>query len=127
MMRIAAQLYAGSRAIVSGYVSAGAQWIESLTIIDRNGDHVIDVDDHDWVVQLRKSAGDTSPDLTLETGGGGLTVTETNGTTVLSIDTDDHADLCGDYICDIASKASNGKIYHWAHGRLTFTNEPIVF
>ena len=69
----------------------------------------------------------TSPDLTLSTDDGTLTITD-----------DDDGNHCvlsitlpagtmtgiGDYIADLASKDADDVITPWAHGRVTFRNNP---
>lgn len=113
---------------VSGEVSNGATWYEECLLTDEDNEPLTDVDDHTWQFQFRKCEGDTA-ELTLSTTTGTLTVTEEAERTVLLINCPQSSltNMCGDYIADLVSKAPSGRLYHRAHGRVSFKNSPIAF
>lgn len=127
---------AGSHAAqcsVSGTVSNGVTWYETILLTDENGDQLTDVDDHTWQFQFRRyedNESADSSDLTLSTTAGTLTVTEGAETTTLVINVPqaDLASLEGDYIADLVSKdPANSRLTHRAHGIITFREDPIAF
>ena len=80
----------------------------------------------EWRMTFRLSYDD-APDLTLTTTDSTLTISQGADATTLQIrvDPDRLSDLEGDYICDLASKDTDDRIIHWAHGVVTFRHEPI--
>lgn len=117
----------GARFKISGTVSTGASWVETYSFQIDGGVIDDDADDWTWQFNFRKCYDDTSPDLSLTTGGGGLTVTNGADSTSIAISTSYSAldDLEGDYIADLAYQTGAGVRVHWAHGTVTFRNEPI--
>ena len=80
---------------------------------------------------FRKSEDDTSADITLSTADGTLSIendddgfarilriTATAGT---------FSGYLGDYVADIASQDADEVVTLWAHGIVTFTNNPVTF
>lgn len=116
----------GARFRLSGFVSSGASWVETFTF-QIDGD-VIDDDADDWTWQLnfRKTYND-AVDLSLSTTGGEITVTNGADSTSIAINAsyDDLSSMEGDYIADMAYQTGAGVRVHWAHGIVTFRNEPI--
>lgn len=116
----------GARFKISGFVSAGASWVETYTFQIDGG--VIDADADDWTWQLnfRKSYED-DVDLSLSTTAGHITVTNGADSTSVAISVAPTvlADMEGDYIADMAYQTAADVRVHWAHGIVTFRNEPI--
>jgi hypothetical protein len=115
---------------VSGLVSNGATWYETIILTDENGDQLVDVDADTWQFQFRCDAGSDSADLTLSTTDGTLTVTEGASSTTLLINVPQAtiSDLEGEYVADLVSKAASGsRLTHRAHGIVTFRSDPIAF
>lgn len=112
---------------VSGVISAGATWSETATIKDQNGDDVTGLTGHSFQFQFRRCSDD-SPDLTLSTAEGTLSISESEGVTTLTINVPQASlsSMCGDYIADLASKTGS-TITHRAHGIVTFRNDPVAF
>lgn len=114
---------------LSGVISRGATWSETITIVDANGDQVTGVGSDEFRLQLRKYPEDEAVDLDLTTGDSELTVTVGGSSTTLAISaaqsTLSGLDV-GDYVCDIVS-LSGSTLTHRAHGTVTVTNSPIAF
>lgn len=118
----------GAKGLISGMVSNGATWWQDLSITE-DGTVITDADDWVWRMTFRKKVGD-DPDLTLTTADGTLTVSQGASATTIQIRVvyTALADLDGDYICDLASldtSTTPDKLVHWAHGTVTFLDEPV--
>lgn len=115
----------GARFNLSGTISSGASWIETYTFQVAGGIVHADADIWDWQFNFRKDYG-SGPDLSLTTGTE-LTVTNSSEATsfAIAVGPDDLASMEGDYIADIAYEDADGNRIHWAHGIVTFRNEPI--
>ncbi len=112
---------------VSGSISNGADWVETLTIVDQDGAQVTGVGSDTWQIQLRDDPDDTAADLTLSTADD-LTIT-VGATTTLDIaaSTSTVSALdAGDYTIDIASQTAGGVTTHRGHGRITVFGSPIA-
>jgi hypothetical protein len=115
----------GARNTVSGVISNGATWYESISI-DLNG--IADPDLLVWVMtfQCKNGAG---TDFSASTADSTLTVTD-NGddtaTMLVNIPAASLSALAGDYICNIKStnSAGDGRVIHWAYGIVTFIEAP---
>jgi hypothetical protein len=119
----------GARGLISGVVSNGATWWEDVSITEA-GSVVTDADTWVWRMTFRETEGDDNAVLTLTTADGTLTITQGADATTLEIRVAYTAlsALEGDYICDIASldtSTTPDKVVHWAHGIVTFRDEPI--
>ena len=112
---------------VSGSISNGADFVQTLVIVDGNGDQVTGVGSDTWQLQLRSDAADTSAEVTLTTATE-LTVT-VGATTTLAINCPQAtiSDLEGDYIIDIASQTAGGVTTLRAHGKITVFSSPVSF
>lgn len=116
----------GAKGIISGTVSNGATWREALEITE-NGTFITDAPTHEWRMIFRQ---DETVALTLSTTDGTLTVTNGADSTTVSIAVAYTAlsALEGDYVCDLASldtSTTPDDLVHWAHGVVTFRDEPI--
>jgi hypothetical protein len=111
---------------INGTVSSGADWTETYNFQTDGGVVHDDADIWTWQFNFRTDYG-ASPDLSLSTTAGTITVTNTADATAFAIDVP-YSDLTameGDYIADIAYEDASGNRIHWAHGMVTFRNEPI--
>lgn len=111
---------------VNGVVSSGASWIETYNF--QVDGEVIDDDADVWTWQFNfRKCYDGAPDLSLSTADGTLTVTNGDDATSFAINAPPTilAAMEGDYIADIAYEDGDGNRVHWAHGMVTFRNEPI--
>lgn len=114
---------------VTGLISNGATWIETILITDQDGAQVTGVDTDTWQFQFRCDPESESADLTLSTTDGTLTITEGDTQTTLAINCPQSrlSGLEGDYVTDLVSKTVAGIITHRAHGTIVFRNDPIAF
>lgn len=113
---------------ISGGVSNGSDWVETLTIVDSDGAQVTGVGSDTWVIQLRDDPDDTAADLTLSTDDD-LTITVGASSTTLAIASSAStmsALDAGDYTIDIASQTAGGVTTHRGHGRITVSGSPIA-
>lgn len=114
-----------ARFIISGYVSTGASWIEQYSF-QVDGAAIADADTFEWQFNFRTAYGD-APSLSLSTTDGTLTITQgADSTTIaISVPYSSLSSLEGDYIADLAYTDGSSNRFHWAHGTVTFRNEPI--
>lgn len=114
----------GARSTVSGVISNGATWYETVTI-ELNG--ITSPNTFTWTLTLQRSDG-AGTDLSLTTGGGGLTVTDNGDDTasmLINVAAGDLSALCGDYICNIKSEnPSDSRVIHWAYGIVSMREAP---
>lgn len=115
----------GAFAFISGSISNGASWYEDIAVVDVDA-AVEDGDLMEWRFTFRTSY-DTAPDLTLSTTAATLIIAQgTLATTVqIRVPYASLSAISGDYIADLASKDVAGRVRHWAHGTVTFRDEPI--
>ena len=113
---------------ISGFVSTGSTWSESFVIRDQDGDDVIDIDDHSYQMQFRKSDDDTSAELTITSAASQISASESGGVTTISISVAQSAisSMEGDYVCDLVSKTGS-TLTHRGHGIVTFSTSPVAF
>lgn len=116
----------GAKGIIKGTISNGATLRESVEITE-NGTFIPDADTFEWRVIFRK---DGTTALTLSTTDGTVTITQGASSTMLDMVAayTSLSALCGDYTCDIASLDTStdpDDLVHWAHGVVTFIDEPI--
>ena len=115
---------------VTGLISNGATWYETITLTDETGAQLTGVAADTWQFQFRADAGSDTADLTLSTVGGTLTVTEGASSTTLLINVPQATidDMEGEYVADLVSKdSSDSRLTHRAHGIVTFRSDPIAF
>jgi hypothetical protein len=103
---------------ISGEVSTDASWHEDI-VLEEDGEQATEVEDWEWRMTFRKGHSDSAD----------LTINEGSAETVLEIRVAASAltSMDGDYVADIASKDTDGRIIHWAHGIVTFNNDPIAW
>lgn len=116
----------GAKGIISGTVSNGATWRETLEIAE-NGTFITGAPTFVWRMIFSK---DGTPELTLSTADGTLTVTNGSDSTSIAIVVayTSLSALEGDYDCNIASldtSTNPDDLVHWANGVVTFRDEPL--
>ena len=111
---------------ISGSISNGTDWVETITLTDQNGAQITGVGSDTFALQLRDSPDDTATDLSLTTTDGDLTVTVGGSSTTLAISGDPSGLDPGDYTIDIVSETSGGVSTHRAHGRISVFGSPIA-
>lgn len=113
----------GARNTVSGVLSNGATWYETITI-ELNG--ITDPDTFTWTITFEKCEGSGSS-LTLTTATE-LTVTDNaddTATMLINVPASSLSALCGDYFCNIKSEnPADDRVIHWAYGTVTFRDNP---
>lgn len=114
---------------VSGLISNGATWSETVILTDQNGAQLTGVASDTWQFQFRLDPEASAAELTLSTTAGTLAVTEGASSTTLTIlaSQSSISALEGDYAADLVSKTAGGTITHRAHGIVTFRADPIAF
>lgn len=115
----------GARNTVSGVISNGATWYESVSI-ELNG--IADPDLLDWTMTFQCKDG-AGTDLSLTTDAGTLTVTDNaddTATMLINVPATSLTALNGDYVCNVKStnSAGDGRVIHWAYGIVTFRDNP---
>lgn len=116
-------LQSGAKGIVSGVVTSGATWVEQFEL-DQNGAQITGADTSTWKFVFKDCANGT-PILTL-TSGSEITVTQNLTSTIFAINVA-VSNMSGDYQADLAQKAADGSITHWASGIVTFVQESFGF
>lgn len=112
----------GAKTTMAGVISNGATWYETIELRDEDGNPLTGYGSDTWALTIRETGDDDSAVLT-------VTPTYTEGadetTLLINVPQTSIASLEGDYIGDLKSTAaSNGRIEHWAHGVVTFRNDP---
>lgn len=116
----------GAKGIVSGAVSNGATWLDTISLSE-NETEVADADVSTWKMVFKQCDGG-SVCLTL-TSGAELTITQNAIETLITIEVAPGAmtNLCGDYYCDLAQLNPAGQVIHWLNGIVTFIDENLGF
>lgn len=120
----------GADNTVSGFISNGSTWVETILLTDQDGSPLTGIDSDEWRLQLREDEESTSAVLTLSTTDGTLDIAVETDRTLFSINVPQASlsDLEGDYVLDIVSKAASDEtLRHIAHGVLTVRNDPIAY
>jgi hypothetical protein len=114
---------------VTGTISNGVTWYETVILTDQDGVQLTGVDADIWQLQLRCDERSDTTDLVLSTSDGTLTITEGAEQTTMLIDCAQSRldSLEGDYVIDIVSKDSDGRLTHRAHGVITIQESPVAF
>lgn len=118
----------GALFTISGEVSNNATWDEYIYFLE-NGSGMT-LTGLSFQLQFRCSEEDTSSSLTLSTADAQLSITtDDNDIQVLRVNVPytTISEMSGDYVMDIVSKDNDSKLTHWAHGTVTFTQNPIAF
>lgn len=123
----------GALNTVTGVVSNGATWEEQIGI-EVNGITASSTNmealgqeplaNGTWSMTFRDCEENSSPLLSLTTSE--LSFTDGSTATFLSISVESSrlSALVGDYVTDLFYTSTTDKITHWAHGRVTFQNNP---
>lgn len=111
---------------ITGFISNNVLWRDCIYVAQNGGP--AELDDIEWIFQLRRCAGSDTPDLQLSTAGTGLQVAtlqnDGQDVDVLQFDGVDVTSYCGDYFADFLCKDLNGVVTHLASGVVTFINAP---
>lgn len=114
---------------MNGVVATNATWDEDIYFTEAGLPFVLT--DLRFKMTFRRYGCDQNASITLSTDA---------GTLVISDDDDGYARIlrlnvtagalngyCGDYVTDLASEDNNGKVTLWAHGVVTFRQNPVSF
>lgn len=112
---------------ISGFISNNVPWRDCIYVAQNGGP--AELDDIEWIFQLRRSVGSDTPDLQLSTAGTGLhvvTLQNNDGQDidVLQFNNVNVGSYCGDYFADFFCKDMDGVVTHLASGVITFINAP---
>ena len=114
---------------LSGTISNNATWDEYIYFLE-NGAGVT-LTGLSFQFQFRKCDGSTSADLTLTTAASQLVITNDDNAvpSILRINVPytTISGLAGDYIADLVAKDASDKLVHYAHGVVTFQQNPVAF
>lgn len=113
---------------ISGSISNGSDWVETITITDADGAQITGVGSDTFALQFRDDPEDTAVDLSLTTATE-LTVTVGASTTTIAISADQATVSAldpGIYTVDLVSETSGGASTHRAHGKVTVFGAPIA-
>lgn len=129
MTAIARSGESGALFNISGEVSNNSTWDEYIYFFEAGVGMVLT--GLSFQLQFRERADATDAFLDLTTAASELVITNDDGgnATILRINVPytTISDLDGDYICDLVGKDGDAKITHWAHGIVTFRQNPIAF
>lgn len=119
----------GAEATVSGTVSIFAKWSEDIYFRDPDG-AAMDLTGLAFYFQFRCNAEATSADVTLSTAAGTLSIVADSGavTSILRISADSStfSSYEGDMIADLVAVDGSGDETHYAHGVVSFRNNPVA-
>lgn len=122
-------LTSGAECSVSGTISIYAKWSEDIYFYDPDG-AAMDISDLDFYFQFRRCQDQTSADVTLSTDAGTLSIEENDGSVEsilrISADAATFSSFPGDMIADLVAVDQSGDETHYAHGVVTFTNDPVA-
>jgi len=115
-----------ARSVLSGIVSNGATWAEDVEITEDGIAVSGSPGSWTWRFIFRQSY-DNVAFLTLSTADGTLAIIEGATSTILQIRVpySSLSGMDGAYFADLASLDGSNTLTHWAHGIVTFTNEPL--
>lgn len=121
-------LTSGALFEVSGTVPVNATWSEDIYFTEDASP--FELTDLDFKMTFRRDAAATNADYTLSTDTGELTIEDDDSGYArilrISVDPGTFTDS-GDYICDIASRDASDAVILWAHGIVSFRNNPVTF
>lgn len=114
---------------LSGAVSNNATWDEYIYF--REAGVAVVLTGLSFQFQFRNCEGDTSVALSLSTASGQLVITNDDEAiaSILRINVAYSviSGLEGDYVADLVAKDSNSKLIHYAHGIVSFRQNPVAF
>lgn len=113
---------------ISGSISNGTDWVETITITDQDGAQVTGVGSDTFELQFRSWPDDLITFVSFTTGGDmTVTVGASSTTIAINIDQSDLSGLCpGDYTVDLVSEDSSGVSTHRGHGQVTVFGSPVA-
>ena len=118
----------GALFVISGQVSNGATWAEDIWFTEDGA--ALDLTGLEFRLQLR-CCRTSQIELSLTTSDRLSIVTESGSGVdrILRITVPPSAmtTLSGDYFADLASKDSSSVINHWAHGIVSFIDDPVLW
>lgn len=115
---------------ISGEVANNATWQENIYFMEAGAPMVLT--DLSFKMTFRCSERDDSADYTLSTDGGSLSIEADPDSGIenilyINVPAGQLNSLCGDYVCDLASRDVNGVVSPWAHGIVSFRSNPVSF
>lgn len=113
----------GAKFTMSGRITSGATWIESIEL-DQNGAEITGADTSTWKMLFKEC--DTGAAVLTLTSGAEITVTQNTTATIFDIEVD-VTGMSGDYRADFAERTASGNVIHWASGIVTFVEENLGF
>jgi hypothetical protein len=120
----------GAECEMSGVVPIYAYWSEDIYFFDPDG-AAMDLTVLTIKLQFRRSASQTSADVTLSTGGAGITLVADEGSVTsiarIGVEASDlFSSYDGDMIADLIAIDGSGNATLYAHGVVTMTNNPVA-
>lgn len=120
----------GAELIISGTMPIYAQWSEDLYFFDPSDGGAMDLTGLSFQFQFRSDPSQTSADVTLSTATGALSIVADGGAvnSILRIDADagTFANYEGDLIADLVCTDQSGNETLYAHGIVSFKNNPVA-
>ncbi len=116
----------GARFNVRGFIARNATWSEDIYVFE-NGTPMT-LTGLDWKMTFRKDSEQDNADFTISTDDGTITITtDDDAIPILRIYVlaSSLSNMRGDYVADLASRDALEKVILWAHGRVTFTRNPV--
>lgn len=120
----------GAENDVSGEIPIYAYWSEDIYCFDPDG-AALDLTGLTVKFQFRQDPASTGADVTLSTGGTGLTLTADSGSVTsivrIGVEASDYfSAYAGDMISDLIVIDQSSHVTLYAHGVVTFTNNPVA-
>lgn len=120
----------GAECILSGDISIYAKWTEDIYFRDPESGDGEDISGLSFYLQFRVDPSQTSADVTLSTVDGTLSIQEDSGSvdSILRISAaaGTFSNYEGDMIADLVAVDQNDNETHYAHGIVTFHNDPVA-
>ena len=115
---------------ISGEVANNATWQEIIYFMQAGSPMVLT--GLSFKMTFRSDGSDSAADYTLSTTAGTLTIQNdaTSGIAnnlYINAPASALTGLYGDYVCDLASQDSGGVVTLWAHGTVSFRQNPVAF
>lgn len=115
--------------VVSGEISIHATWTEDIYFRDPDG-AAMDISALDFQFQFRDDPSKTGADVTLSIDSGELSIVEDSGSvdSILRITVDParFSAYPGNMVADLIAIDTGGNVTHYAHGVVTFCNDPVA-
>jgi len=114
---------------VSGEVSDFATWSEDMYFLE--GGAGVDLTGISFQMQFRSNPQSSTADFTLSTSDGTLSIADDDNSVASIVRIDVTAgnlgSYQGDYIADLVAKDQADKVIHYAHGVVSFRNNPVAW